>query len=135
MQSQTNNTQDPSNPNAAVQYDKILLNDGNGFGPTTGIFTAPRPGTYLFNFAGVDLPGNEELVVGLYKNGNLIGSFYAVNHGAAPIPSILRLAADDAIQMSIITPNGMLFGNPSNAFTHFTGVLLEEEIFLNLVAY
>ena len=73
--------------------------------------------------------------MGLYKNGNLIGSFYAVNHGAAPIPSILRLAADDAIQMSIITPNGMLFGNPSNAFTHFTGVLLEEEIFLNLVAY
>lgn len=33
-----------------VTYNHVELNKGNGMNATTGIFTAPRAGTYLFTF-------------------------------------------------------------------------------------
>lgn len=35
-----------------VSYENIILNNGNGLDRTTGIFTAPKSGTYLFTFHG-----------------------------------------------------------------------------------
>ncbi|XP_052791915.1 complement C1q tumor necrosis factor-related protein 4-like [Mya arenaria] len=36
--------------NTAVRFDKVLLNDGNGYNAFTGAFTAPLSGVYMFSF-------------------------------------------------------------------------------------
>ncbi|KAL4235757.1 hypothetical protein ACF0H5_004149 [Mactra antiquata] len=36
--------------NQIIPFDEVKYNYGNGYDPSTGIFTAPKSGTYLFNF-------------------------------------------------------------------------------------
>lgn len=57
-----------SNNKEYVPYDYIVLNRGNGLNKTTGIFTAPRAGTYLFTFTAVTNP-RENQVVSIKLNG------------------------------------------------------------------
>lgn len=102
-----------------------------------GLFTAPKSGTYVFEFSGVDLPGGADLVINIYKNDReqmkeLIGSggpIGSANHGTVSIPSVLRLVAGDTIRVFVATATGILYSDPLRPMTHFTGFLLEEDIF------
>lgn len=52
-------------------FDKVVFNDGNGFDPTRGIFTAPFTGVYLFScqiFTRVE----ERPLVDIMQNGNVL---------------------------------------------------------------
>lgn len=128
--SYTATTVEPS----TVPFQTVQNNVGSAMDVTTGVFTAPKRGVYLFEFMANDTPGGERLMVNLYKNDERIASTYADNHGAAPIPSILDLAEGDQVMVKIDSPDmttPTLFGNATwvRNFVHFTGVLLEEDIF------
>ncbi|KAI9561306.1 hypothetical protein GHT06_012262 [Daphnia sinensis] len=113
-------------------FEMVQLNEGGAMNELMGVFTAPKSGIHVFDFAAVDLPGGADLVVNIYKNDVLIasgGPVGSANHGTVAIPSMLRLAVGDTIKVTISTLNGMLYSDPLRPMTHFTGFLLEEDIF------
>ncbi|XP_032799195.2 uncharacterized protein LOC116936098 [Daphnia magna] len=113
-------------------FEIVKLNEGNAMDAQKGIFKAPKSGIYVFDFAAVDLPGGTDLVVNIHKNDELVasgGPVGSANHGTVAIPSMLQLTVDDTIKITISTLNGMLYSDPLRPMTHFTGFLLEEDIF------
>lgn len=127
MQRKTNFTQ-PADPAGAITYENELDNVGSSMDSKTGIFSAPVSGTYVFDFSGVDLVGGEEVIVDLYKNDDIIGSFFASNHGALALPSVMNLVKNDKIKLTVANAKGTLFGDTVKKLTHFTGFLLEEDV-------
>jgi hypothetical protein len=123
----------------SIGYDMMKLMDGTAMDYEIGLFTAPKPGTYVFGFSGVDLAGGVDMVINIYKNDKLkltkelIGSGGPVggsaNHGTAAIPFVLHLEESDTIRVFIADVSGTLYSDPSRPMTHFTGFLLEEDIF------
>jgi hypothetical protein len=122
-----------------IEYNTFQLLRGTAMDYLTGLFTAPKNGTYVFAFSGLDLPGSNELLINVYKNDDkilikeLIGSGGPVggtaNHGTAAIPFVLRLTSGDTIRVYVGTASGTLYSDPKRPMTHFTGFLLEEDIF------
>jgi hypothetical protein len=120
-----------------IVYDMPKHLQGDAMDYEMGLFTAPKNGTYVFEFSGVDLPGGTDLVINIYKNDRekmkeLVGSGGPVgsaNHGTVAIPFVLRLVAGDTIRVFIATPSGFLYSDPLRPMTHFSGFLLEEDIF------
>ena len=113
---------------------------------TSGVFTAPRPGTYFFAFTGdVRFLGPSTnilaLVVELQLNGQRVGSSRVTEsntagnvHSELTMQSTLNLIAGDKIslQITFMTAGGVtyLYDNPNadQRFNHFTGWLLEENL-------
>jgi hypothetical protein len=110
----------------------------------SGIFTAPRPGIYFFSFTGVARLLSSSSAVFfdffLFLNGNLIGSSYIEENNVpvdqyspATLQSTLNLKTGDQLWVTIgyDVSSSFLFDN-GNHYTHFTGIMLEEEIVASL---
>jgi hypothetical protein len=110
---------------------------------TSGKFTAPRPGTYFFSFAGVahlqsssSSSSTDFFYCHLYLNGNLIGSsFVRENYGPVnqlsplTVQLTLNLKKGDQVWMQIdYSGSSSTLYDSVNYYTHFTGFMLEEEI-------
>ncbi|EFX82669.1 C1q and tumor necrosis factor-related protein-like protein 2 [Daphnia pulex] len=119
------------------------VNEGNAMNLTSGIFTAPRPGTYFFSFTGTSFISSSsfyQFFSILYLNGNLIGRSYVyedrgVNrkHSLLTVQSTLNLEKGDQVwvQIKFNGSSSHLFDSV-NHYTHFTGFMLEEEIVASL---
>jgi hypothetical protein len=146
--------------NTTIPFDVALVNIGNAMNLTTGIFTAPRAGTYFFSFTGLaefpTFPSLLFLGVDLFLNGNLIGRGFVEDEDTvagqfSPIvlQSTLNLLPGDQIwlQMDSLLPplngdgitavrrkkrmlptKGVVLFDDYRHFTHFTGLMLEEDI-------
>jgi hypothetical protein len=109
---------------------------------TTGKFTAPRPGIYFFSFtalARLESSSGAWYFSKLYLNGNLIGTnFVHENNGpvdqlsSLTLHSTLKLKKGDQVWMQIEYFGSSYLLDNGNHHTHFTGFLLEEEIFDSL---
>jgi hypothetical protein len=121
-----------------------VVNEGNAMDLTSGKFTAPRPGTYFFSFAGTARLYSSSSVSfysHLILNGNRIASSY-VYESTAPVhqyspltsQSTLNLKKDDRVWMEITITGGSSSSlyDGGNHYTHFTGFMLEEEIVASL---
>ncbi len=120
------------------------LNIGGAFDLSSGIFTAPRTGTYFFSFIGhPTFPTSSyisPMIIALFWNGNEVGrglneeanSLESQNEQLS-IQSTLRLNAGDKIWVQIISmAEGMyLYDYSSKHYNHFSGWLLEEELSLS----
>ena len=63
-----------------IPFDREVTNVGNAMNLTSGIFTAPKSGTYFFVFSGVKSDGNgSQLFVSLMLNGYLVASTTSAN--------------------------------------------------------
>ena len=141
-----------SNPftetNTPITFDVEQLNIGRAMNLQTGKFVAARAGKYSFSVSGVAYFPYTPLTPGLYnetpvlasfrfqisliKNGNWIGSGYShtTNTGGTfetfSLDSTLSLIKGDQVwvEISEMSDKVLLYGR---RFTHFTGVLLEEE--------
>jgi hypothetical protein len=127
-----------------ISFELAQTNEGNAMDLTSGIFTAPKTGIYLFSFTGMaSFPATSSssqvyyLQVGLYLNGGFIGTARTedtntYNNQWSPLStlqSILNVNSGDQVWLEItdMSPGAYLVDSPWYT-THFTGFMLQEEI-------
>ncbi|XP_043115736.1 cerebellin 18 [Puntigrus tetrazona] len=73
----------PFTSNVSISYQSVSLNQGNGYNPALGTFTAPHAGLYSFSFTAYSFVGSagQRLYqkVQMMKNGQLIASSWEDN--------------------------------------------------------
>jgi hypothetical protein len=114
----------------AISFDIERLNVGNAISIASGIFTVPKTGTYLFDFSGVSEPSNGVFSVVFYVNDEKKASTLADSVGQLTInlPSIWHLTKSSTVKLTM--SSGTLYSDNKNGpLVHFTGILLEEDIF------
>lgn len=107
-----------------IPYTYSISNIGEGMNITTGVFTAPATGTYVFSFTGragsdatkIDLLRNDRQWVASY--GALVGNNMAIHYTAL-------LVKGETIDVQLTS--GSIYDD-INYYTHFVGFLLDEFI-------
>ena len=116
----------------AMPFEIEIVNNGAAMKLTTGIFTAPKSGTYFFDFSAVGLPDTGVFSVIFYVDGLKKASALIddVSQFSVSLPSVWHLTTGSQVKLSISTSVGTLYSdNKSGPLTHFTGILIEEDIF------
>jgi hypothetical protein len=148
-----------SKVNVSIPFNTALVNIGNAINLTTGIFTAPRAGSYFFAFSGLaEFPKFSGLLyigVDLYLNGHLTGRTFiedvntvAGQYSPLSFQTTLKLKQGDEIWLQIDTVSpliepqiprqlpsvvkSVLLFDDFRHFTHFTGWMLDEDVSLSL---
>ena len=126
---QRNSTFKAERVNIPFQVER--LNEGGGMNLNSGVFTAPVPGIYHFEFIGSKGESAMMLDVYLQLNGDNIGHTCAYepaekNEETVALSASLRLKAGDRVSL-FIDYNSILNQDP-NLRTHFTGWLVEEDL-------
>ena len=95
----------------------------------TGVFKAPKAGTYYFAFSGMKTNQAIHSTIEFRLNGNRIGSSFfgsTINTWTAgSLHANLKLKTGDEITLQLNA--GPLYDD-GNIYTHFTGILLEEDL-------
>lgn len=131
--------------NTPIPFEIDRLNVGRAMDLTSGIFTAPRAGTYFFSFTGMghfitSSATRVYVYVGLFVNGDKIGSGLVdeantVSYQNSPlmIQSTLNLKEGDQVWTAITAvTTGMYLHDSTNHYTHFSGWMLDEDIYQSL---
>ncbi|XP_052081930.1 complement C1q-like protein 3 [Mytilus californianus] len=85
---------------ATIKYDTVILNQGKGYSPKTGIFTATKAGLYLIS-ATVMSSGGTALGASISKNGaNLMNLYGPKIHGGTETANpVLDLEKGDQVSV------------------------------------
>ena len=87
-----------------ITFSKLTLNAGNGFDWENQLFRAPHPGNYFFSVSGTkELGISGRAVVAVLVNGVNIGeavSSHMTDHGGFSIQVVVKLAANDKVELS-----------------------------------
>lgn len=117
--------------NQPVVMDTVLFSKGTGYNPTSGVFTAPHSGTYLFS---LNVFAGRETVMecGIFLNGRVMirtssqnrhnggQDSYSFQQGSSSI--LLALVEGDEVAVKILYPdfgNVSLQGDSRNSFSGF----------------
>jgi hypothetical protein len=100
----------------------VQVNNGGGFNPANGAFTAPVAGDYVFSASLTT--SNGDTLLEFYKNGTGIGIQFLVysiagNWSTAAATIILPLAAGDFVQCVASTNNSTTAQGYGNSFSGF----------------
>ncbi|XP_046645655.1 probable E3 ubiquitin-protein ligase bre1 [Daphnia pulicaria] len=120
-----------------IPFDLAWVNEGNAMNLTSGVFTAPRTGTYFFFFTGVATfpvsAGRAQL--GLHLNGGEIGksviekaNVLLRQWSVLSLQSTLSLKSGDQVWVQMDVTSWSYMYDSSDHLTHFTGFMLDEEI-------
>ena len=117
--------------NAVIPFELERLNEGEAMNLTSGIFTAPVPGIYHFEFSGVKARSSTMLDIYLQVNGQNIGHACTVevimrDEEASSLSASLRLKEGDKVNL-YNHYNSALYDDQYHR-THFTGWLVEEDL-------
>jgi len=119
--------------NAVVPFELSRLNEGGAMNLTSGIFTAPVPGIYHFEFSGLKSGISKTLSVYLQVNGQITGVAYTEVTAATreiqnriSLSVSLRLNAGNRVNLLKASSN--VLSDDGNHHTHFSGWLVEEDL-------
>jgi len=114
--------------NTPMPFQIERLNVGNAMNIGTGVFKAPKTGTYYFAFSGMKTNAASHSSIEIRLNGNRLGSSYFGTFNtwtAGSLHANLKLKTGDEITLQLNA--GPLYDD-WNIYTHFTGILLEEDL-------
>ncbi|XP_076102678.1 complement C1q-like protein 3 [Mytilus galloprovincialis] len=108
-----------------VKFDDAKINIGGGYDSTTGIFTAPRNGIYIFSCA-IMANGGGEVQFQLNKNDQLYTGGYAAKsgYGAQTVNSLVELRTGDKVYIKHRT--GLSQNVLGSHYSTFSGYLLSK---------
>jgi len=119
--------------NTPITFQVERLNVGNAMNIGTGVFKAPKTGTYSFGFSGLKV--NDAAIktwMELRLNGGRIGKDFFDASGTSMTSSSLnanlKLKVGDEI--TLIITAGALYDD-AGYYTHFTGILIEEDLIMS----
>ena len=128
--------------NGDITYNRFLLNKGNAFDISTGIFKAPITGIYEFKFSGQqaggrggNLSGGTSLYIYVMRNGNLEFDIIdtssksdSIDHNIA-FTFQLYVSTNDEIKLTVADDDWLWTGTgPDGRYrTYFSGELLFTE--------
>jgi len=115
--------------NTPIPFQVERLNVGNAMNIETGIFKAPKAGTYSFAFKHMKTNAALSTYSFLRLNGNNIGINWAgdtLNYLSGSMIATLKLKVGDEI--TLVLTDGALFDNGVQYHTQFSGILLEEDL-------
>jgi hypothetical protein len=125
-----------------IPFNFARVNEGNAMDLTSGKFTAPRPGIYFFSFTALARLESSSFAwyfSVLYLNGISIGSNFVQENrgpvdqlGSLTLQSTLKLGKGDQVWVQIWYTGSSFLQDNGNHHTHFTGFMLEEDIFDSL---
>ena len=105
-------------------FNSIILNVGNGYNPSTGVFTSPVAGTYVFYVTAVEYLKQHlqvEIVLNSVSKVRTL-SYSDANYQTGTNMAVLNLQKGDSVWVRHIYGNG--FWTESVPITTFTGFLI-----------
>ena len=109
-----------------IVFNTASYNVGSGYNTSTGAFTAPVAGLYLFTFQIYLNPGSTNSPVGFYKNGTLeIFCLQGTAQSGIGFSSLISMSASDTVDLRVRVGTGgtaTVFNGGDH--TQFTGTLL-----------
>ncbi|XP_029135266.2 cerebellin 18 [Labrus bergylta] len=116
----------PFNTDVPIPYSLVALNDGNGYNPSLGAFTAPRSGVYLFSFTVYSSVGSGERLyhqIQMKKNGVDMVGVWENNRedgeDSATQVAILDLQNGDQVYMELMSGRKLCDHLQYNIFTGY----------------
>ncbi|XP_048238284.1 complement C1q tumor necrosis factor-related protein 4-like [Haliotis rufescens] len=110
-----------------VKYDHVFTNIDNAYDPTTGEFTCPQTGIYVFQYHSLSR-SNETLWVSLYQDYMYVNTAYAHttnDFAAAGNDAVLHLTRGDHVSIQSEGDDGVsLYGAPDEIYCTFSGYLI-----------
>ena len=119
--------------NTVIPFETFRLNVGNAIN-STGVFVAPRPGTYFFTFSAISGSSFGRVDLQL-KNATTDWFKIAQGYGQPAVETLtlqstLQLIKGDQIRLILRQGDIAEVVDVLNGpYTHFVGLLLEEDIF------
>lgn len=108
--------------NTVLPYDVEILNVGNGLNTSSGIFTAPRAGTYYFTFSSFNDGSSNYLWFSLQLNDVQVATCSPMFHVySCNFPYTVELEFEDRVQVFLL--------EGSTNIATFTGWLIAENVF------
>ncbi|XP_060567288.1 complement C1q-like protein 4 [Ruditapes philippinarum] len=111
--------------NEKIVFDSEVINDGEAYDKSSGIFTVPATGTYLFAFQFEDWSNTDQQTAYLMVNGNIISSAIIKTLGRSTQAGntvIVHLHKNDNVYVQVNL--GQVYGSPTERYTTFSGYLL-----------
>lgn len=112
----------------ALEYDKVLTNQGKAYDSRHGHFVAPYPGMYMFSFS--TLNNQSRVVQEMVKNGNMIAVAFTDGSpskmGSQTV--IIHLNKSDMVWVRHQEPNyTSVYNSAIQPCITFSGVMLYED--------
>ncbi|NP_001373187.1 cerebellin 18 isoform X1 [Danio rerio] len=120
----------PFTSNMSISYQSVSLNQGNGYNPALGVFTAPHAGLYSFSFTVYSKPGSsgERLYqkLQLVKDGTVLASSWEDNREDSEDSSsqtlLLQLRRGCQVYMELLS--GRQICGDTQGLNTFSGFLI-----------
>merc|ERR1712087_576529 len=115
------------NGNQKVKFDRVFTNVGSGYESTTGVFTCPQSGLYMFNVHAL-ARNDSDMWLELHHNYHYVFSVWGHtdnDYSAASNAALLQLTKGDEVY--VVSTEGYyseLYGYPSEVYCTFTGYLV-----------
>ena len=113
-----------------IRYEVDSLNIGGHMNIKTGLFTAPVKGLYHFSFHGLALKKDKDVIVRMWVNNDYILGTTFANASDEPLSISGPASLKKGDQVGVWLLSGNLYDSDWGRYTHFSGMLLEEDLSL-----
>ncbi|XP_045206862.2 uncharacterized protein LOC123559112 [Mercenaria mercenaria] len=120
--------------NEVIVFTKNIVNIGNAFDNTTGIFTAPIDGTYLFT-SQLCLVSGKHITFGIYIEDVLytVGRFYEKNFYHCfnvETTAVMKANQTSSVKSWSADTGNILYGDENHRWNVFSGTLVHNSIYI-----